>query len=96
MHFVGTDPRETAASSGPWSEGGLALAPTVARAAPLGATDVTKSRGQASLIEIAAAMWNHGFAMEQEARARGLAWPDLDGRDLADVVEFLKSGDRKK
>lgn len=93
---MGTDPRETVASSGPWSEGGLALAPTVARVAPRGATDLTKSLGQASLIEIAAAMWNHGFPMEQEARALGLPWPDLDGRDLADVVAFLRAASPKK
>jgi hypothetical protein len=81
MHFVGTDPREIAAGSGPWSEGGLALAPTVARAVPPGAPDLTKSLGKASPIEIAAAMWNHGFAMAQEARTRGLAWSNLEGRD---------------
>jgi len=60
-----------------------------------GAPDLTKTLGAAPPIAIAAAMWNHGFAMEQEARARGLPWPDLDGRDLADVVEFLKSSSRK-
>jgi hypothetical protein len=41
-------------------------------------------------------MWNHGFAMEQVARTRGLPWPNLDGRDLADLVEFLRTGARKK
>jgi len=61
-----------------------------------GAPDLAKTLGAAPPIAIAAAMWNHGFAMEQVARARGLPWPDLDGRDLADVVEFLKSGGRKK
>ena len=61
-----------------------------------GAPDLTKTLGAAPPIAIAAAMWNHGFAMEQVARARGLPWPDLDGRDLADVVEFLKSAGRKK
>jgi mono/diheme cytochrome c family protein len=61
-----------------------------------GAPDLTKTLGAAPPIAIAAAMWNHGFAMEQEARARGLPWPDLEGRDLADVVEFLRAGGRKK
>ncbi len=84
------------AGSGPWSEGGLALAPTAARAAPPGAPDLTRSLGQASPIAIAAAMWNHGFAMEQEARSLGLPWPDLDGRDLADVVAFLRAASPKK
>lgn len=61
-----------------------------------GAPDLTKTLGAAPPIAIAAAMWNHGFAMEQEARSRGLPWPDLDGRDLADVVEFLRAGSRRK
>ena len=96
MHVVGTDPRETVAGSGPWSEGGRALAPTVARAAPPGGPDLTKSLGQASPIEIAAAMWNHGFAMAQVARTRGLPWPNLDGHDLADLVAFLRAASPKK
>jgi mono/diheme cytochrome c family protein len=61
-----------------------------------GAPDLTKALGAAPPIAIAAAMWNHGFAMEQVARARGLPWPDLDGRDLADVVAFLRGAPRAR
>ena len=61
-----------------------------------GAPDLTKSLGQASPIEIAAAMWNHGFAMAQVARTRGLPWPNLDGHDLADLVAFLRAASPKK
>jgi len=61
-----------------------------------GAPDLTKILGAVPPIAIAAAMWNHGFAMEQVARTRGLPWPNLDGRDLADLVEFLRTGARKK
>lgn len=61
-----------------------------------GAPDLTKSLGAAPPIAIAAAMWNHGSAMAQEARARGVPWPTLEGRDLADLVEFLRTGGRKK
>ena len=46
-------------------------------------------------IEIAAAMWNHSFAMAKEVRTRGLPWPTLEGRDLADLVEFLRAGSGK-
>ena len=59
-----------------------------------GAPDLTKALGAAQPIAIAAAMWNHGFAMEQMARARGLPWPDLDARDLADVMAFLRGAPR--
>jgi mono/diheme cytochrome c family protein len=61
-----------------------------------GVPDLTKSLGRASPIEIAAAMWNHGFAMAKEARTRGLPWPNLEGRDLADLVAFLRAGSGKR
>jgi nitric oxide reductase subunit C len=61
-----------------------------------GAPDLTKTLGTAPPIGIAAAMWNHGLAMEQVARARGLPWPDLDGRDLADIVAFLGAAPRRR
>lgn len=61
-----------------------------------GAPDLTKTLGAAPPIAIAAAMWNHGFAMEQVARARGMPWPDLEGRDLADVVAFLRAAPRTR
>jgi mono/diheme cytochrome c family protein len=61
-----------------------------------GAPDLTKTLGTVPPVAIAAAMWNHGFAMEQAARSRGLPWPDLDGRDLADVVAFLRAGRRER
>lgn len=60
------------------------------------APDLTKSLGKASPIEIAAAMWNHSFAMAKEVRTKGLPWPNLEGRDLADLVEFLRIGSGKK
>jgi len=41
-------------------------------------------------------MWNHGFAMAQVARTRGLPWPNLDGHDLADLVAFLRAASPKK
>ena len=41
-------------------------------------------------------MWNHGFAMAKEARTRGLPWPELDGRDLTDLVAFLRAASPKK
>ncbi len=59
-----------------------------------GGPDLTKALGAAPPVAIAAAMWNHGLAMEQMAKARGIPWPDLDGGALADIVAFLSAAPR--
>ncbi len=61
-----------------------------------GGPELTKKLGAAPPVTIAAAMWNHDSAMTQEAWTRGLPWPNLEGRDLADLVEFLRAAGRKK
>jgi mono/diheme cytochrome c family protein len=60
-----------------------------------GGPDLTGKLGAGPAVAIAAAMWNHGAAMEQVVRARGLPWPNLDGRELADIVAFLRAAQRK-
>lgn len=42
-------------------------------------------------IEIATAMWNHGPAMSEEARSRGIPRPRLDGTELADLIAYLEA-----
>lgn len=42
-------------------------------------------------IEVAAAMWNHGPAMIEAARTRGIDRPSMSGPDLTDLVAFLVS-----
>jgi mono/diheme cytochrome c family protein len=42
----------------------------------------------ASPISLAAAMWNHGPQMAEVMRARGIARPSFQGRDLADLLAY--------
>lgn len=45
----------------------------------------------ASPINIAAAMWNHGPAMAEAMRARGIDRPNLRPQELRDLVAYLRS-----
>ena len=45
----------------------------------------------ASPISVAAAMWNHGPQMADVMRARGIARPTFQGRDLADLLAYVGS-----
>jgi mono/diheme cytochrome c family protein len=42
-----------------------------------------------SLTEFAALMWNHGPAMWQRMKARGIEVPRLTGQEMADLVAYL-------
>lgn len=44
-----------------------------------------------SPIPVAATMWNHGPAMAEEMRARGIERPTFTGPELLDLVAFLES-----
>lgn len=44
-----------------------------------------------SPIPVAAAMWNHGPAMMEEMRARGIERPSFTGRELRDLIAYLES-----
>lgn len=47
--------------------------------------------GYRSPIPVATAMWNHGPAMAEEMRARGISRPSFTGRQLRDLVAYLES-----
>ena len=36
-----------------------------------------------------AGMWNHSRLMEEQATARGVAWPVLTGPELGDLAAYL-------
>lgn len=44
-----------------------------------------------SPIELAQVMWNHAPLMEELTVERGLPWPKLSGRDMANIYAFLRS-----
>jgi cytochrome c2 len=44
-----------------------------------------------SAIFVAAAMWNHGPAMAEAMRERGIARPTFSGSELVDLIAYLKS-----
>ncbi len=44
-----------------------------------------------SPIQVAAAMWNHGPAMAEAMRTRGITRPTFSGSELTDLVTYLKS-----
>lgn len=47
--------------------------------------------GYRSPIPVAAAMWNHGPAMAEKMRARGVTRPTFTGRQLRDLIAYLES-----
>ncbi len=53
--------------------------------------DLQTAPGLNDPLAIMSAMWNHSFAMEQELRRHGLAWPRLEPGDAADLTAFLLS-----
>lgn len=56
-----------------------------------GAPDLASSPIIFSPLELAAALWNHAPAMEEEIRRRGLAWPRFHDDEVRDLVEYLRS-----
>ncbi len=56
--------------------------------------DLSRLAQTPSPIRVAAAMWNHGPAMSEAARARGIPRPRLSGTELADLIAYLESAER--
>jgi len=42
-----------------------------------------------SVTEIAGLMWNHGSVMRQMMREYNIAWPRLEGKEMADLIAYL-------
>jgi mono/diheme cytochrome c family protein len=53
--------------------------------------DFAKIRGLNQPANVVSAMWNHGVAMEKEAKEKAVAWPVLRGDEMAQVVAFLEA-----
>jgi cytochrome c2 len=53
--------------------------------------DLSASDAAASPANLMAAMWNHAPKMEKIAQEKGLPWPRLEGEEMRDLVQYLKS-----
>ncbi len=49
-------------------------------------------KGQISPIFIAQTMWNHGPEMLEKMRKAKVPWRKIDGKDMADLMEYLNQG----
>lgn len=47
--------------------------------------------GEFTTMRMIAALWNHGPAMLQQMRSRGISWPRFSDREMADLVSYLKA-----
>jgi mono/diheme cytochrome c family protein len=49
-------------------------------------------KSQISPIFMAQAMWNHGAEMLEKMRKAGVPWRKVDGKEMADLMEYLNRG----
>jgi hypothetical protein len=40
---------------------------------------------------VVAEMWNHGHKMEEEVRKKGMTRPNISGREMVDLVPYIRS-----
>jgi mono/diheme cytochrome c family protein len=55
------------------------------------AVDFAASAAVRNPADLVAGMWNHGLAMEAQARDHGTSWPELTGHELGDIAAYLMS-----
>lgn len=53
------------------------------------APDLRMATSRLRVSEIAGVLWNHSFQMSEAMRARGFAFPQFHGTEMADVIAFL-------
>ncbi|MBI2537571.1 MAG: cytochrome c [Gemmatimonadetes bacterium] len=51
--------------------------------------DLRMATSRLRVSEIAGVLWNHSFQMSAAMRARGFAFPQFQGAEMADVIAFL-------
>ena len=49
-------------------------------------------KGQISPIFMAQTMWNHGPEMLEKMRKAKVPWSKIDGKEMADLMEYLNRG----
>lgn len=53
--------------------------------------NLTGLQGNLTAISIAGSMWNHGPAMLKRMEKSAISWPVFKGKELTDILAFLKS-----
>lgn len=56
------------------------------------APDLKNLQKDWSTVEIVAALWNHGPQMLQRLKAEGKEWPQLQEKDIGNLLAFLNAG----
>jgi mono/diheme cytochrome c family protein len=54
--------------------------------------NLTALKGQISPILMAQTMWNHGPEMLEKMRKAKVPWRKVDGKEMADLMEYLNRG----
>jgi len=55
------------------------------------APPVADLKGDATPVDIAAAMWNHSDTMLEKMTEAGLSWPMFNDREMVDLLAFLQA-----
>jgi cytochrome c2 len=61
-----------------------------------GGRAVSLLRGDATPVDIAAAMWNHGGPMLERMIEAGISWPVFNDQEMVDLLAFLRTSDATK
>jgi cytochrome c2 len=56
------------------------------------ALDLSRLKGQVSVISITTAIWNHGPQMLEQIRKAKMSWQKISGRELIDLMAYLNGG----
>jgi hypothetical protein len=46
-------------------------------------------------MDIVAGLWNHSSEIEKAMWEKGIPWPKFRKKELADLIEFLRSSKKK-
>ena len=58
--------------------------------------DLGQSKAFGSSIDALQAFWNHVPMMEEATRKEKIAWPQLQGQEMADLIEHIRQAQKKK
>ncbi len=57
--------------------------------------DLSKYQKAADPMEIAAGIWNHSMEIHRAMREKGIQWPRFKKGEMADLLEYIRSPERK-